>query len=354
MEENIISNQKDWIKKLVDINYKNQPLFGQYTEGRIDDFKKPWVLLDKDDVILTRQILRSEIVFDFDCDTWKKVSNSARKLTEYLDEHNIPYIMAYSGGKGIHVHVFLDKTTLNLDDEEEVLTDVGICGIDFARLVRKTIFDDIVKQAKLQVSSPKDRNGLDTTKVYFSTEQGKGSLIREFGCMRKTGKVKSFITEIPDNIPEIYEKDAVFPSEIKLASITRWSCKINKELAECIKNEYRKSREPEITVECAAIELPCYKNIIGGVDKGVRNLAAFSLGRLGALVGNSEEDTLKDIEEFCKNSQYKYNEAVQSVKSAYRYKDKKKLCGTICMNFGSEVCKKQTCPIYKQQGDNFD
>ena len=56
---------------------------------------------------------------------------------------------------------------------------------------------------------------------------------------------------------------------------------------------------------------------------------------------------LKDMEEFCKNSKYRYNEAVQSVKSAYRYKEKRKLCGTICMNFGSEVCSKKDCPINK-------
>jgi len=346
METEIIKKQKEWVSKMVGLNYKNRPLYGQYTEGRIDDFKKPWVILDKDDVILTRQILRSEIVFDFDCDSWKKVAREAKKLKKHLDTNDIPYIMAHSGGKGIHFHVFIDRNTIYLTDKK-ILEQVQECKIDFARVVRKLIFDDIVEKANLKVSSPKDRNGLDTTKVYFSTELGRGSLIREFGCMRKTGKVKSVIHDIPDELPEIYEDKVEFPSEVKLLNVGRWAKKIENELNNLIKIEKIKSNEPELDIVCDAKELPCYRNLLKGADSGVRNLAVFSLGRLASLVGNPQENTLKDMEEFCKNSKYRYNEAVQSVKSAYRYQEKRKLCGTICMNFGSEICSKRDCPINK-------
>lgn len=341
-EDELIEKQKQWIEQLVKLNHDNE-LIGQYTEGRIDDFKKPWRVLDRNDIILTRKILKSEIVFDFDYDTWKKVSQSARKLKKYLDDNEIPYIMAHSGGKGIHIHVFLDLDSLNIN--EEILSECMERNVEVTRTIRKFIFDDIVKKAKLKVSSPEDRNGLDTTKVYFSST-GKGSLIREFGCVRKTGKVKTVITEIPDEIPEVYEENTVFPGEIVLADITSWSTKIRNELQDIMTQEYNKQKEPDIDITCKGRELPCYKNLLNGVDSGVRNIASFTLGRLGSLVGNSEAETLEDIKIFCKNSNYKLSEAEQSVKSAYRLKDKKKLCSTVCLTFGQEkYCNEKDCPI---------
>jgi hypothetical protein len=84
-----------------------------------------------------------------------------------------------------------------------------------------------------------------------------------------------------------------------------------------------------------------------GTDKGIRNVAVFTIARLGSLVGNTYEETMKDAKIFCRNSQYQESEAEQTIKSAYRYHDRKPFCGSIIYNFGSEVCDKRNCPIHK-------
>lgn len=345
-DQELINKQKEWIDLLISFN-KDRPLYGQYVDGRPDDFKKPWVILDRNDIILTRQILSREIVFDFDFDTWEKVRNNARKLKEYLDYFKIPYIMACSGGKGIHIHVFIDEKTLNLKNEDLIIQRSIDLDIDIAKVLRKTIFDDIVKKVKIQVASPKNRSGLDTSKVYFSLQTGKGSMIRDFGCYRLDGKAKSVINDIPNDVPSIKKENVEFPKEIKLANISRWSEMIEKALEKTIMGEVLKDEEGEIEINCKGNEIPCYNNLLKGVDKGARNLAVFSLGRLGSMVGNTEKETIEDMETFCKNSNYKMSEAIQTVKSAYKGKDRHRFCGTIKTAFGEKVCDKNNCPIIK-------
>ena len=64
-------------------------------------------------------------------------------------------------------------------------------------------------------------------------------------------------------------------------------------------------------------------------------------------------ETIEDIKVFCDNCGYKFNEAEQSVKSAYKGKDKKKkLCGTVCLTFGRQYCDERTCPIKIKEREN--
>ena len=65
------------------------------------------------------------------------------------------------------------------------------------------------------------------------------------------------------------------------------------------------------------------------------------------MVGNTEKETIEDMETFCKNSNYKMSEAIQTVKSAYKGKDRHRFCGTIKTAFGEKVCDKNNCPIIK-------
>lgn len=343
-DREIIEHQKEWISRLTCLN-KNKQLIGQYMMGRPDDFKKQWIPLDRDDVILTRQILNSELVFDFDCKTWAEVRKNSQKLVKFLDYIDIPYILAYSGGKGIHVHIFMDVSTLNLYDEDGIVENVIKYNIDVARVIRKTIFDDIIKENKLAVVTADNDGGLDTGKVYFSLNVGKGSMIRDFGCFRSNGKVKSVITNVPHDMPEIYKEDVVFPADIRLASIVRWSRKIENAINDAIYHEKAKERAPTMNIKCHGREVPCYRNLLKGVDNGMRNVAVFSLGRIGNLVGNSELETLKDVEEFCENCNYNSSEAEQTVHSAYRYDEIHRFCKTLRTNFGKNICDYKNCPL---------
>lgn len=346
--EEVIDKQREWIKKLVVIN-KGRPLLGQYLENRMDDFKKPWLDIDyRDDLLVTRQILKNEIVFDFDYKDWSKVREEGNKLIKYLNKENIIYITALSGGKGLHIHLFLDTASLTID--ENIGNNLNK-SIEIPRVVRKCIYDEIVRKAKLKKVDSKNAEGLDTRKVYFTSVDGKGSLIRDFGCVRNSleGQVKSmWVGEIPAIRPDVTFKNMVFPENVPLMYASRWNALVGKELVQMNK-VFSKASATVIDIRGHGRQIPCYCNVLKGVSRGARNNAVFTLARLGCFVGNPIEETISDMTVFCDNSDFSLTEATTAIKSAYRKRDTGSFCGTIIDSFGVKICDRKLCPIYAEK-----
>jgi hypothetical protein len=61
---------------------------------------------------LHREILPQEVVFDIDGDGWNDVKILATQLLQRLERLNIPYLLYSSGGKGLHIHVFVDDSQI--------------------------------------------------------------------------------------------------------------------------------------------------------------------------------------------------------------------------------------------------
>lgn len=61
-----------------------------------------------------RTIAGNELVIDIDAVEWRKVKSVALKIQNALDANKIPYIMAYSGGKGVHFHIFIHAHNFEL------------------------------------------------------------------------------------------------------------------------------------------------------------------------------------------------------------------------------------------------
>jgi hypothetical protein len=91
------------------------PDFYVWTENSSEKWK-PVQSYSLDDLAnnikLHREILPQEVVFDIDGDNWDDVKTLATKLLQRFEKLNIPYLLYSSGGKGLHVHVFVDDSQI--------------------------------------------------------------------------------------------------------------------------------------------------------------------------------------------------------------------------------------------------
>ena len=123
------------------------------------------------DRVYHRVLLQNEVLFDIDVADWKEVS---KRLCTSMDELRIPYLLAWSGGKGPHIHVFLATGGFHL-------------GIDEWRWVRWCLVHTVL-----------DRTGLDVSVVDGRPIGGRNYTLKEFGCFRQNRRVKTLVTDCDD------------------------------------------------------------------------------------------------------------------------------------------------------------
>jgi hypothetical protein len=80
--------------------------------------------------IYTRGILQNEILIDPDTSDWNVMTDGIEKLTNYCKENNIPSIMGFSGGKGIHVSIFLGDVKFDKELIDSIESDRYRCFQD--------------------------------------------------------------------------------------------------------------------------------------------------------------------------------------------------------------------------------
>jgi len=210
-----LNNQRILLKKLQSLP-GSKPILVKCLEGSIPAGADPDLYLWKywkdvihkaSNPIYTRATLSFEIVVDFDVDDWNLIKQEGDKLITFLKSANIPYLLAYSGGDGIHVHIFSKPLEFNLSDLKEY-------DVDVAKAVRSSVCYAFLQDANVK---PADI-GLDKKKINFN-KGGKGSQIREFGTIRPDGRYKTLINEIPAEKPEI-SPSLIFPADVIQWDIT--------------------------------------------------------------------------------------------------------------------------------------
>jgi hypothetical protein len=214
----VINVQHEWLKTLQSEQPKTQILI-KAIEGKIpqkgDSDLYRWLpfayIWDKiKEPIYTRGILQNEILIDPDTPDWNVMKDGIDKLTNYCKENNIPFIMGFSGGKGIHVSIFYG----NIDLEESFFNEVDKTDIDVHKTIRKGLITKLAEKAGVDF----DRIRVDQGKINFNVES-KGSQVRTFGTTRAPGQYKTLINTIPDHKPEPYELPLIFPEKIELWEI---------------------------------------------------------------------------------------------------------------------------------------
>lgn len=191
------NEQIEWLRRLQDFsvtsikvaqNYNNKALNWQLTR----EVKFP---------VNHRTVLHNEIVFDLDFWHWKDVKRYGNKVVETLSDENIPFLLTYTGGKGIHIHVFY-----------EILDIPELENFTFQE-IRMKLFYYILGEAEIEEKLIGKNKPFDTSCVNWG-DTAKGHLVRIFGGKNKS--FKTLITEIPNSRPYIPYDQVIFPQSIEL------------------------------------------------------------------------------------------------------------------------------------------
>lgn len=331
-EGQIIREQFLLLKELQSLSPK-RPILVQHS------LNEKWHSCNHDRRILTRSILPNEVIFDFDFKEWSHVKAEGDKLITWLKERGAPFILAHTGGKGVHVHLLLDS------EKWEIAKDIGKAAkefnIDLPRMARETVFDLVIRGAGLNAE------GLDRGKVAWS-EVSKGSMIREFGCLRDDGGVKTVITEIPASRPEPGSLPLAFPEAVERWDITKQAPLINIALEDRIK-ALRDYIPPVSEYKGSADTIPCFPVMMNGGNEGQRNAIAYSLSLLMKKCGTPEEEAKTALSLFvsrCDNADSDLEkQLLKTLEGAYR-KDYRLSCWKIRKDVGEEACQRQKCPLW--------
>ena len=140
--------------------------------------------------VFHRVILAFEVVFDIDVQPWE---STAKALCGALGRLAVPFILSWSGGKGPHIHVFLSTDGLHL-------------GLDEWRWVRRIFATKVLSEA-----------GLEETAIDWRPVSSRNYAIKEFGCFRANGRVKTFALNTEDlkAIAASADPNLRFPVEIR-------------------------------------------------------------------------------------------------------------------------------------------
>ena len=292
--------QEKWIEKIKKVN-KGKPILVS-NHYRAPDETWPigiWVPLSQADFPIDyRTVLQNEIVIDLDFTDWSNTRKFGSKIITYSREQRIPFILADTGGKGIHIHIFYKLT---LDEEvSDLLKNAYKKGFQ-ERQIRTYLWHEIVLQSGIDRNYMGKGKPFDDSCVNFSDES-KGHLVREFGGRKNAGKdelgnvkwaYKTLIDDIPKRKERVYDLNKVkYPESIEYWVVPKGKIKaiINKFVMSSIEEEKPKVIQK---FEGAYTTLPCVQKLIHeGVDEGMRHDGAGIVALCCALDDLSDEDTM--------------------------------------------------------------
>lgn len=347
-QKEIISQQKVWLRKLQnasprELNGTLKPLLCSYSP-----MFKYRDGIERRGIAYGRTILRNEIVFDFDTTDWSAVKSEGDKLLSCLNYNGIPYLLAWSGGKGIHVHIFfktpdieITKGLRGVSEEEQT---AALKSLDLPQLVRSRLFRCLVDEAKITMNAK-----LDFTRVDWSSS-GQGMLIREFGAIRDSGSVKTLINDIPSSRPTPGELPLVFPNSIVEWAPSMFNEEVAKAIGYALLLRLEKRERPMVNHDGQLNKIPCYNHFMNGMKEGSRRDGAFWVSRFNWITDHEKEDATEEILRYCANciptDARLEAQCLSTLDSVYRSGQRVKEnpgCNKIRHRFGPEICKREGC-----------
>jgi hypothetical protein len=330
--DELCTKQGQWLERLQSLS-KRQLKVSKNVNGK----PSKWVSLNNTELPVDyRTVLHNEVVIDIDAVKWKEVRMFAEIITDTLVKLGIPHTMAYSGGKGIHIHVFFDLSL----DQKKICDKTDVMPKD----LRMWLFHHIIESAGVSPKLIGPGKPFDISCVNWSDE-GKGHLIRVFGGKKQ--KYKTCITEIPEEKP----KDGlVFPDTVEVWHIPEnlfeefmnWFKKSQKERVEAIQR-YEKA---SCNFKGMYMSLPCVEKILKGMKEGQRNAGARIIS-IGCRLDNMpEKEALKAMRIYAGNcspdniSESEYSSWLDWIYSQDVYFWNCRFCKHL------DVCNEEDCQFY--------
>lgn len=302
MNQQILSLQRKWLDKLQE--HSKKPILIKALEGKVPNELKSsnacglycWsyykdVFQMMEAPYFTRSILVNEIVLDPDTQIWSDIKNEMDKILVTLNNLKIPYLLAYSGGKGCHLHIFFD---MNINIPPDLFLKAKEVKFDIYKAFRQHVFEYVMKESNANIDLLK----IDKPKINWQIFS-MGSQVRDFGTLRSGGFCKTLIDEVPTNRP-LAPLPLLFPDKIELWKIPddHIPSVINKIKIGILKqNNYNKQTLPSNHGIRKIDELPCIAIIMNGLDAG-RYYGAGAIALAGKEIGLSWVDIEPQVELF--------------------------------------------------------
>ncbi len=340
----IIAKQAYWINTILQRLDPQRPILVSCYQ----DLKGKWTPFFGDGRVQARRILLNELVLELDVDDWAVQVEEGNKLKKYLDLKKIPYLLGFSGNKGLHFHIFLDENRL----KKIVGEWSNESSIDKYRTIRKTLADIILKNSGMDYKKAK----VDRSRIDWSASS-RGSLIREFGAIRANGNYKTILVEIPERKPSPGELPILIPSDCKT-----WDLKgIEHKLTEELEREGRKASKwvsEAVKVSGPIEDVPCFQAMLRGLPEGKRHNGGFYLTHLMAINGKTKEEASKVLRQYsraCGGDSDFEKEVENTVCSIFKNGEpnlihKAPLCYRIREELGEEVCDRPRCIYFRKVG----
>lgn len=344
----VIIAQKAWLKQLQiaqprGSDGQQRPILCSYSpefRGRDGIYRRS--------IVYGRTILKNEIVFDFDSEDWSAIKSEGDRLVSFLQQSRIPHLIAWSGGKGLHVHVFFKLPEIEIGQgfegmSEEELTE-ALFSIDPPKVVRLTLYRCLVEGAGVGPSAD-----LDLTRVDWSS-QGQGMLIREFGAPRPDGANKTLLEAIPASRPKPRDLPLVFPERVPEWDASAYDETIAAAIGRALICRLDGRSREGIVQDGELSKIPCYRALINGRREGSRSDGSFWIARFNWINGYSEEAARAEVVRYSTNCIPTDSElekrCLRSLESVYRSGQRVKEnpgCNKIRQRFGPGVCDRSSC-----------
>ncbi len=241
--------------------------------------------------IYTRSILVNELCFDPDIKDWNILTQELRKINEYCIKNNIPVQLAYSGGSGIHIHIYFNSFLV----DDDILNLSKKYDMDIFKIVRNVLVDLILEHS----DTNRTILSLDSKKISFGKLR-MGSMVREYGTTRPDGHFKTLIDHIPSTRAEAQKLPLIFPDKTEFWTIpNKYNAIINQKLrieAERAKKSENYNVETMDLSKNRVEQFPCLKQLfLKGVNAGNRYYASNSITLMAKQCGYSWTTTEKAI-----------------------------------------------------------
>jgi len=305
--------------------------------------------------IYTSGTLLNEILIDPDSKNWDDVRDGVRKLHVFCKENDIPHLMGFSGGKGVHFSIIFEKFTAgDTESSKELFAQIEKCDVDLYKTVRRVLLFEIAKRANVDL----EKIGMDKKKINFGFAR-KGSQVREFGTIRGPGEYKTLITEIPAEKPEPYELPLVFPEKVEIWNIR--GTEYYEIALDALEQEIEKTKNSDEYTEISdenfkdvpIRNFPCIDKLFKVGIRNGRYYAAVATVLMCQKCGISKDETKKHLTKLCKTfpgitqdeTDIRINNALEMYGKDYHFS-----CIEIKETFSEHnLCDFSHCPIKEKK-----
>lgn len=193
--------QQQWVKQLETVALAPIMVSQHQTDGRTPSIRYFVREHDWRFPYQYRRCMDNELFFDIDENSWFLVMIYVKPLIRILKKKKIPFIMAGSGGRGVHINSWFNA----IDYQKQF-------GF---RQVREALWNWVLDEAGIDIGLRGVGKPYCNAVICFSDQLEYGRVLREFGGAKNNNR-KTVIKKLPSNREDVYKTPTQFPDKIEV------------------------------------------------------------------------------------------------------------------------------------------